>query len=169
MKHFEEPLTLFVNDNLLGSSSEVDADKVLEDPYSYNFLDSLLTRIWNDASKSSITSEPSETTRINIDWRSPTVSNILDSISTARSVSRKRVQNLRIGFQTFRLVQSFIRAQGFSVSHSAGSGKEEAMGMMKAVARGRVGKDVRYLGLVVKCVAHSLFANFSLIIFSSGS
>ena len=145
MKHFEKPLTLFARDSLLGTKTLTQAAKKLERPESFDFLDSVLTRLWSDYSSSE---NPQIDLKIN--WRSPSVSSLLSGVSSAQSFSRQRARNMRLGFSVMRLVARFMRAQGYRVSGTAERNDVYGLDMICNVARGRFGKDLKYLGLMVK-------------------
>ncbi|CAL1709689.1 unnamed protein product [Somion occarium] len=143
LKHFDEPFSLFVHDTYLGTRSKKDACGKLQRPESFNFLDSLLTRIWHDCENL-----PGGILKPEIDWRNPSVSDVLDLVFSAHTESKQRAQRMKLGFQVMLLVQDFMRSEGYK---STSSGKDEdRLEFLTGVVRGRVSKDVRYLGMAVK-------------------
>ncbi len=143
MKHFQDPFTIFARDTLLGTKTLAQSAKKLERPESFDFLDSLLTRVWSDHSSS-------ETPLLDLDRRSPSVASLLSCVSSAHSSVQHRTRNMRLGFSVMRVVAKFMRAQGYKVSSSVNGRDEYGLDMMCNVARGRFGRDLKYLGLMVK-------------------
>lgn len=146
MKHFEEPFTIMAHGAFLGTSSMQAAIKKLEQPLSFNFLDALLTRLWTD-----VTDQPTlDPIRLDNE-ESPTIEGLLDAVSAARSLAHKQARKMRIGFQTMCLVKQFMHAQGYKTT--TGRPEETSLELMTRVVRGRVSKEVKYLGMMVKYVA----------------
>ncbi|TCD68793.1 hypothetical protein EIP91_009807 [Steccherinum ochraceum] len=142
MKHFEEPATVLVHDSLLGTDSHEDAVSVLEQPESFVFLDTVLSRLWTD-----VADQPTPD-QIQLDEESPSIESLLDAVSAARIQSRHLAQKMRIAFQTMYLVRKYMHSQGYKTTNDRP--EENALELMTRVIRGRVNKEVKYLGLMVK-------------------
>ena len=142
MKHFEEPLTVFLYDSSLGLDSVADAVSELEQPDSFGFLDSLLNRLWIDVS------DQATLDSIRLDEEAPTIESLLEAVSAARTQARRQARNMRVGFQTMYLVRNFMHTHGYKTT--TGRPEESALELMTRVVRGRASQDVKYLGLMVK-------------------
>jgi hypothetical protein len=55
---------------------------------------------------------------------------------------------MRLGFGLVRMVQGFMLNQGYK-----GIDSNPVSGMMSAAMKGRLGKEIKYLGTMVRCVA----------------
>lgn len=148
MKHFEQPFTVFVHDTTLGEASVNAAISKLERPESFTFLDTLLSRLWTD-----VADQPTLDS-VQLDEESPSIENLLEAISAARIQARRQAQKMRIGFQTMYLVRKFMQTQGYKTTVS-GPPEANALELLSRVVRGRVNKEVKYLGMVVKYVVFS--------------
>ncbi|KAL4253363.1 ORC3 family protein [Abortiporus biennis] len=144
LKHFEEPFTFFLRDILLGTSSENDTIEKLEDPESFNFLDTLLTRVWSDAS-----SQENNEVEAQINWKAPSIPDLLQTVSDAKEESSKRTQKFRLGYQVLTVIQKFMKAEGYRTTSNS-EGEQPPMDLMVKVAKGKATSDVRYLALMVK-------------------
>lgn len=145
MKHFQEPFTVFVKDALLGTKTLGQAAKILQTPESFDFLDSLLTRLW------AVHSSPENPfSDLKVDWRSPTVSSLLSCVSLAHTIAQERARNLRLGLSVMRLVTRYMQAQGYRVSGIVDGKDGYGLDIMCNIIRGRYSKDLKYLALMVK-------------------
>ncbi|KAF8558613.1 hypothetical protein OG21DRAFT_1481305 [Imleria badia] len=126
MKHFEEPLAVF----LAGESL---ASRDLADPDSAPFLDCILARVQS----SSLVPDNST------DWLAEGVDELLVLVRTARVTFQKKSKLLRVSFRLFLLVQNFMASLG----HKSEKTLPE---LMCAVLRGRLGTSYRYLCTLVK-------------------
>lgn len=147
LKHFEEPFTVFVYDSLLGKGSEPQACTLLRQPASFNFLDALLGRLWTG-----VADQPT-LDRIQIDQHSPSVESLLKAVSAARTDARGQAKKMRLGFQVWDVIRKLMQGEGYKTT--TGRPEDNGLGFMLRAVRGRLGKDVKYLGLMVKYVAAS--------------
>ena len=149
MRHFtSEPLTALVH--------TTPWNQVLSRPESFGFLDSLATRLTVSSSDSIRAMESEE------DWRSQTSSTIVTRVNRARESFYAHARNLRIGFGIMRCIQAFLERQGFKgLQWSADPRKEGLCEAMIDVLRGKVGGDIKYLGMLTK----SIIFTFSLTAF----
>lgn len=148
MKHFEQPFTIFVHDTTLGEASTRSAISKLEQPESFTFLDTLLSRLWTD-----VADQPTLDS-IQLDEESPSIESLLGAVSSARIQARRQAQKMRIAFQTMYLVRRFMQAQGYKTTVS-GPPEVNALELLSRVVRGRVNKEVKYMGMVIKYVVRS--------------
>lgn len=126
MKHFEEPLTVFLVEESLASIDLADADLA-------SFLDSVLVRVQS----SSLVSDHSA------GWLAEDVDDLLALVQTAQVDFHKQAKLLRVSFRLFLLVQRFMASLG----HKSEKALPE---LMCAVLRGRLGTSYRYLCTQVK-------------------
>ncbi|KAF9224942.1 hypothetical protein BS17DRAFT_779331 [Gyrodon lividus] len=131
MKHFEDPLTVFLIDERLGSPST--AGRKLSDPASFAFLDSVLARVHN----SSLVTDNST------GWLNESPDQLLGSVRTARDTFQKRSKLLRMSFQLFLLLQRFMIPLG----HKSDKTLPE---LMCGALRGRLGNSHKCLCAMVK-------------------
>lgn len=100
MKHFEDPLTILVNDNLLGTSSLSEAMEKLRQPQSFPFLDSLFARVHAQ-------SEQADAEHIDL-WRQETIDSLFRSLDKERSAFRDHSRQSRIWFNILTLARAFL-------------------------------------------------------------
>ncbi|KAI0080397.1 hypothetical protein K474DRAFT_1769394 [Panus rudis PR-1116 ss-1] len=146
LKHFDEPLSIFAQGIQEGTAWYTDLLSRLSEPESFNFLDSLLTRIWQATQE-----EGSDTDKLGlpeINWRQPDPAELLKVVSIAHAASRKRAQRMKFGANVLRIVQTFMRSHGYKSSHSGTDESESEM--FARIVRGRASKDAKYLGMAVK-------------------
>ncbi|KIJ06024.1 hypothetical protein PAXINDRAFT_103539 [Paxillus involutus ATCC 200175] len=124
MKHFEDPLTIFLVDEAGWNHS---------DPASFAFLDSVFARVHS----SSLIPDNST------GWLNEGVDELLGSVRTARATFQKRSKLLRVSFQLFLLVQRFM----ISLGHKSDKTLPE---LMCGALRGRLGNSLKYLCTMVK-------------------
>jgi len=151
MKHFQDPLTVFVHDALLGTAQRDLAFEKLLQPESYAFLDSLVTRLHSPGTVPPI----DHATR----WLNQDPSALLESVDAARLEYKVRARRVRVGFRLLRTVQNFMLRQGYKSAASERSVPEMMIGAMK----GKLGRDGNYLGTMVKCVVVTFCSVWTLI------
>lgn len=130
MKHFEEPFTVFLRNERLGSPSTGKA--VLTNPTSFGFLDSLFTRIHNSRDVDHAK-----------EWRNASIERLLLSVQATRNKFQKRVKLLRVAFQLLLLVQRFMVSEGYRVDGTLSE-------LMCGAIRGRIQNITKYLSTMMK-------------------
>ena len=146
MKHFEEPLTVFAHDELLGTSSVNEAAAFLSDPSSFAFLDALLvrTRAANLAPSAAGSRDA---------WLDRSVSSLLDAVRRSREQFAAEAVRMRRAYGCIRLVQTWMIAQGYKTAEAApGNGGSAALDIMIKTVKGTVGRDAKYLATMVSYV-----------------
>ena len=145
MKHFtSEPLTTLVH--------TTPSNQVLSRPESFGFLDSLATRL---------------TISVSDYWGSQTSSTIVTQVNRARESFYAHAGNLRIGFGIMRCIQAFLERQGYKGLQWTADPRKEG-GLYEAmvdVLRGKVGGDIKLLGMFIKSIILFCFSQRSLLIF----
>ena len=88
------------------------------------------------------------------DWRSQTSTIIVTQVNRARESFYAHARNVRIGFGMMRCIQSFLERQGYKgLQWSADPCKDGGLcEAMVDVLRGRVGGDIKLLGMLTKSV-----------------
>ena len=140
MKHVDEPLTLFLFDNNLGCPNEKAALQKLVKPESFPFLEYLFTRVL-----------ASQTNQQQSRWKSDRsdLSSLLGVITDCRSKFHEQCQKFRVGFSLLSRVRKFVLDLGYKTVESEEDGKS-ALDVMSRGLRGRLTRDWKYLGLVIK-------------------
>jgi origin recognition complex subunit 3 len=102
------------------------------------------------------------------DWRSQTSSTIVTQVNRARESFYAHARNLRIGFGIMRCIQAFLERQGYKgLEWSADPRKEGGLyEAMVDVLRGKVGGDIKLLGLFTKSITLISLSQRSVLIFS---
>ena len=120
---------------------------MLSRPESLGFLDSLVTRL-TVPSSDSIGAMETE------DWRSQTSSTIVAQANRARKDFYSHARNFRVGFGMMRCIQAFLERQGYKgLEWSADPRKDGGLcEAMVDVLRGKVGGDIKLLGMFTKSV-----------------
>lgn len=126
MKHFEEPLTVFLAEESLAPMDLVDLD-------SAPFLNCILAR----TQSSSLVPDHSA------DWLAGGVDELFVLVRTARVAFREKSKLLRVSFRLFLVVQHFM----VSLGHKSEKTLPE---LMCAALRGRLGTSYRYLCALIK-------------------
>ena len=126
MKHFEEPLTIFLAEESLPS-------RILVEPDSVPFLDCILARVQS----SSLVPDHSA------GWLAEGVDELLVLVRTARVAFQKKSKLLRVSFRLLLVVQNFM----VSLGHKSEKTLPE---LMCTALRGRLGTSFRYLCTLVK-------------------
>jgi len=126
MKHFDEPLAVFLGEESLASVNLADAD-------SAPFLNGILARVQN----SSLVPDHST------GWLAEDVDELLALVRTARVTFQQQIKLLRASFRLFLVFQNFM----VSLGHKSDKNLPE---LMCAALRGRLGNSYRYLCTQVK-------------------
>jgi len=143
LKHFDEPLTIFVKDERLDTSSTERAVKKLSDPKAAAFLASLFS--WSFG--------PQELASGEEGWPVNDVSGLLASVAEARADFRSRLYRLKLTFKMMRTVQKVMLDLGY---RSGGTDKTP-LEMMSASLRGGLAREGKYLGTMTRSVALHTF------------
>ncbi|KAI6130863.1 origin recognition complex subunit 3 N-terminus-domain-containing protein [Pisolithus thermaeus] len=130
MKHFEEPLTVFLHNERLGPSDA--GNSVLGEPASFGFLEALFTRVRNarDANNHK-------------EWLNTSIDDLLSTVRTARKTFRSRVRLLRVALQVILLIRAFMLSEGYKVEATLSE-------LMCGAMRGRIQNVTKYLCTMVK-------------------
>jgi origin recognition complex subunit 3 len=126
MKHFEEPLTVFLAEEGFPSRN-------LAKPDSVSFLDCILARLQSSSLA------PDHSTG----WLAEDVDELLVLVRTARATFQKKSKLLRVSFRLLLVVQNFM----VSLGHKSEKTLPE---LMCTALRGRLGTSFRYLCTLVK-------------------
>jgi len=130
MKHFEEPLTVFLGDEKLDSPST--GASILSEPTSFGFLDSLFVRVCNSRDVNHAR-----------DWRNASIDGLLTAIQNARRAFRTRAKLSRVAFQMLLLIRRFMVSEGYKLD-------ETVPELMCGAIRGRLQNYIKYLYTMVK-------------------
>jgi origin recognition complex subunit 3 len=132
LKHFEDPLTIFVQDsNRIGSSVHLAA--------SFPFFDYLLTRI--HAPNPNIPPPPSDSNT----WRIQSILSLISSVDSARVAFRAKMRKTKVALGLMKRVKDYMLRQGWKSADD-----RSAVELMVEALKGRLGRDGRYLGTMVK-------------------
>jgi origin recognition complex subunit 3 len=134
LKHFDDPLTIFVHDN--GNLSSL-----LLQPTSFPFLDHLLTRISAPPASASAPPSPTHSTA----WLNQSVPSLLASIDEARTEFRTKMRKTKVALGLMKRVKEFMLKQGWRSAD-----ERSQVELMLEALKGRLGRDGRYLGTMVK-------------------
>ncbi|KAG8216156.1 hypothetical protein J3R82DRAFT_8162 [Butyriboletus roseoflavus] len=126
MKHFEEPLTVFLAEECLTSMNLADRDSI-------PFLNCILARV---QSSSLVTGQSTG-------WLAGGVDELLVLVRTARAAFQKKSKLLRVSFRVHLVVQHFM----VSLGHKS---EKTLLELMCTTLRGRLGTSYRYLCALVK-------------------
>lgn len=135
-KHFDEPLTVFVHDELLGTSSTQLAIEKLSDPKGIAFLTSLFS--WSFG--------PQELASNQVGWPVNDVAGLLASIAEARVDFRSRLRRLKLAFGVLLRVRKVMLDLGYRTAEL----DKTPLEMMSASLRGGLAREGRYLGTMTK-------------------
>lgn len=129
MKHFTEPLTIFIESSTLGLRNERLAGQKLDQPESQPFRDVLTSRLARS------TSNPDDVDEDAI--------SLLRSVNAARDGFYRKLRTMRIGLSVMNIVRQAI-----------GTERENESSMLDtliAALRGRANRDVRQLATALRC------------------
>jgi origin recognition complex subunit 3 len=136
MKHFEEPLTALMHDDLLGTTSTSAACTLLAESPSFQFLDLLVSRLRANAPAAA--------------WLDSSFSALLDGVHEARDAFYTKARRMRRAYRMVRRVQTWMIEQGYKSAENSGrEGESGAFDLMGKVLRGKAGRDVKYLGTMI--------------------
>lgn len=139
LKHFDEPLTTFVRDEQLDTSSTELASKKLSDPKATPFLASLFS--WSFC--------PQELASNEDGWPVHDIAGLLTSIAEARTDFRFRLCRLKLAYGMMRKVHEAMLHLGYR-----GIGIEMTpLEMMSASLKGGLLREGKYLGTMTRSVA----------------
>lgn len=136
LKHFDEPLSIFMRDERLDTSSAKHAIEKLSDPKAAIFLGSLFSRAFG----------PQELASNEDGWPVNDVAGLLASVADARADFRSRLRRLKLAFGMMRKVQKVMLDLGY---RGAGSDKTP-LEMMSASLRGGLAREGKYLGMMTR-------------------
>lgn len=138
LKHFDEPLTTFVRDEQLDTSSAALAAKKLADPKAAPFLASLFS--WSFGPQELASSEDG--------WPVRDIAGLLASIAEARTDFRFRLCRLKLAFGMMRKVHDVMLHLGYR-----GIGVDMTpLEMMSASLKGGLLREGKYLGTMTRSV-----------------
>ncbi|KAN0125281.1 Origin recognition complex (ORC) subunit 3 N-terminus domain containing protein [Lactarius tabidus] len=135
-KHFDEPLTVFVHDELLGTSSTQLAIEKLSDAKGIAFLTSLFS--WSFG--------PQELASNQVGWPVNDVAGLLASIAEARVDFRSRLRRLKLALGVLLRVRKVMLDLGYRTAEL----DKTPLEMMSASLRGGLAREGRYLGTMTK-------------------
>ncbi|KAI0279572.1 origin recognition complex subunit 3 N-terminus-domain-containing protein [Russula aff. rugulosa BPL654] len=136
LKHFDEPLTTFVRDEQLDTSSAELASKKLSDPKATPFLASLFS--WSFG--------PQELASNEDGWPVHDIASLLTSIAEARTDFRFRLCRLKLAYGMMRKVHEAMLHLGYR-----GIGIEMTpLEMMSASLKGGLLREGKYLGTMTR-------------------
>jgi origin recognition complex subunit 3 len=138
LKHFDEPLTVFVQDELLGTPSVDLATKRLSDPDAAAFLTSLFS--WSFG--------PQELASHDGSWPVNDVAGLLASVAEARKGFLSHLCQLKLAFGMMRKVQQVMLDSGYRGAET----DKTPLEMMSASLRGGLSREGKYLGTMTKSV-----------------
>lgn len=130
MKHLEEPLTVFLQNEQLGSSDA--GNSVLGESASFGFLEALFTRLRN-----------TQDTGNQNEWLNTSIDGLLSTVRTARETFQSRVRLLRVALQAILLIRTFMISEGYEVEATLPE-------LMCGAMRGRIQNVTKYLCTMVK-------------------
>jgi len=136
LKHFDEPLSIFMRDERLDTPSAKHAIKKLSDPKAATFLASLFSWAFG----------PQELASNETGWPVNDVAGLLASVADARADFCARLRRLRLAFGVMRNVQKTMLDLGY---RGAGSDKTP-LEMMSASLRGGLAREGKYLGMMTR-------------------
>jgi hypothetical protein len=152
MKHFEEPLALFADDESFACSSPGRVEELLSSSSSFAFLDSLLARILSVQGSGKL------------EFADASIPNLFKSVSTAREIFYSQLLGLQRAYRCLRLIQTWLANHGYKSSATAtvGGTAPPAVEVMIDVLTGKAEKEVKYIALAISCVTISSGALASL-------
>lgn len=132
LKHFEEPLTIFAQNTLFGTTSLDHSIQKLEDPSSFPFVSHLVSRFLNRSVKDG--------------WPIKEISVLLASVTEAQRGFSSAWRTSRSAFAIMRFVQRTLLDMGYR-SAELGHTVFEAMA---AALQGQLSSESMYLGAMIK-------------------
>lgn len=141
LKHFDDPLTIFTQDSHLGHPSAEQAAQTLLMPSSFPFLDHLLTRL--HAPAPNVPPSPDHAS----EWMNQNPATVLASIDEARINFRAKMSKTRVALGLMKRVNDFMFNNGWK-----GIVERNDVEWLCEALKGRLGRDGKYLGTMVKWV-----------------
>ena len=146
LKHFDEPLTTFMRDEQLDTSSTELASKKLSDPKAAPFLASLFSRSFG----------PQELASNEDGWPVHDIAGLLTSIAEARTDFGFRLCQLKLAYGMMRKVHEVMLQLGY---RSIGI-EMTPLEMMSGSLKGGLLREGKYLGTLTRSVAFHTRAVF---------
>jgi len=135
-KHFDEPLTVFARDELLGTSTAKLAAEKLSNPKGTTFLTSLISWCFS----------PQKLASNQVGWPVNDVVGLLASIAEARADFRSCLRRLNLAFGVLCRVQKVMLDLGYRTAET----DKTPLEMMSASLRGGLTREGKYLGTMTK-------------------
>jgi hypothetical protein len=129
-------LTTFLYDELLGTKDAASASLKLKEAPSYPLLDYVFTRTLVFQRDSAA------------HWRTADLIRLLEIIAECREEFRSSYRKLKVGFSLIVRVREFMAQLGYKSVES-----DSILDMMSKGLRGRLSKDWKYLGIMIKYVS----------------
>ncbi len=151
IRHFEAPLTSFVH-GFASDASLREAATRIRQTSSFPLVDQLLVKLWSEKAPN----EPPKDIPAylnDVDWDDLPLEGLLSLLNSARDDFRKRAAHMRLGYQVIRIVKRFMQSQGYKPSASTTGQEDSELTFMGRMVRGRVGRDVKHLALMVRLVS----------------
>ncbi|KAI0696528.1 hypothetical protein BC835DRAFT_1305590 [Cytidiella melzeri] len=148
IKHFEDPLTTFVHGFDSDAALRETATR-LRQSSSFQLIDNLLVRVWSECAPDDPAREMPKYLK-DVDWDDMSLETLLLILNSARNEFRQQATRMRLGYQVIRTVQRYMRAQGYKTSTSITGHEESELSFMSRMVRGRAGRDVKHLALMLK-------------------
>ena len=143
LKHFDEPLSIFMRDERLDASSAKHAIKKLSDPKAATFLISLFSCAFG----------PQELASDENGWPVNDVAGLLASVADARADFRSRLRRLKLAFCVMRKVQKVM----LDLGHRGARSDKTPLEMMSASLRGGLAREGKYLGMMTRSANHVFY------------
>lgn len=148
MRHFEDPLTMFVRGFDSGAQLREAATR-LSQTASFPTIDRLLVRIWGESGSEGRGNLTPEYLK-DVDWNDLSIEALLSILDCAHRGFRRQASRMRMGYQVIRIAQKWMRIQGYRVSPSTTGQEDSDLTFMSRVMRGRVGRDMKHLAMLIK-------------------
>jgi len=137
---------VFVKDENLGSPTIDQAAQKLQHPDSFPFIDDLFSYFLDD-----------DNTPVSLHagkgWPTKDVPALLTAVTEARTKVTVCLWSFRLAFGFVRLVQ----AAKTDFDHRTAESGKSLLDMMSAALKGQLGRELKYLGTVIKYVPRSRF------------
>jgi origin recognition complex subunit 3 len=133
MKHFDEPLTIFMDNQIMGAKNLESALLKLKQPNAFPFLEYLFNRI--------LASHLDASER----WKDRELGTLFDTIAATRAEFRSSYKTFKVGFGLIMKIRKFMLDAGYKTLEGDG-----VLEMMNKGMRGRLARDWKYLGMMIK-------------------
>ena len=176
LRHFAEPLTSFVHDQLLNEDHPSDTMAILEQSTSHASVKALAARLHHPDR----VANPSPTTDTSLDkqkppnkskgkakqplqpWLTDSIEGLLALLRKSHEVVHSHARQSRVAFVLFSIVRTYLvqhglgyrnNTSGLRSTRSGGEGGMTVFEMMSACLRGTlIAKDGKYMSMVIRCV-----------------